>query len=341
MIGFDSLSALARLSARIGADPLLIQGPGGNSSIKDDEELWVKASGSWLAEAAQRPTFVPLSLAALRDAAGRLLAEAPEDAVIAARNEAGLKPSIETMLHALMPHRVVLHVHSVNAMATSVLADGRARAGERLSGLAWHWIDYRRPGAPLADAIGAALDDGAADILLLRNHGLVVGGETCEMAEALLRQVEARLALPARDAPVVAGGLSGDAAFEPHLPASAWAMDADVAAILTRYTLVPDQVVFLGGPIPPWLDGEAPSAAADRVHAATGVRPAILMRPGVGAVAARDRTAATEAMIMGLIELARRLPPGAAVSGLSDADVATLAGWEAEHYRRNLDAVRM
>ena len=35
----------------IGADPLLIQGPGGNTSFKSGDELWVKASGAWLAEA--------------------------------------------------------------------------------------------------------------------------------------------------------------------------------------------------------------------------------------------------------------------------------------------------
>ncbi len=340
MIDPELLSGLARMSARIGGDRLLVQGPGGNSSIKDDDELWVKASGQWLAEAEQRPIFVPLARAALCDGGGRPLDEAPSSAVIAMRNSAGLKPSIETMLHAIMPHRVVVHAHAVNAMAISVLADGEARAAVRLAGLAWQWIPYHRPGAPLAQAVRRALTRAPTDVLILRNHGVVVGAGDFETAEALLADVERRLALPARDAPISAGPVGEDAAFERHNLASTWACDPAAAAVLTQYTLVPDQVVFLGGPIPLWAADESPSAAAARVERDTGINPALLLRPGVGAVAARGRTAATEAMIEGLIELVRRLPEGATVCGLSAHDVALLANWEAEHYRRNIDAAR-
>jgi rhamnose utilization protein RhaD (predicted bifunctional aldolase and dehydrogenase) len=342
MIAPETLAGLARMSARIGGDRLLTQGPGGNSSIKDGEELWVKASGHWLAEAEAGPIFVPLALSALRDGEGRPLAEAPPSAVIADRNRAGLKPSIETMLHALMPQPVVIHAHAINTMATSVLADGRRRAGERLAGLRWRWIGYSRPGAPLARAVAAALAAGPADILVLQNHGLVVGGADFDRAERLLHEVERRLALPAREPPAARAepAVQEDEGFERHRPASAWAMDGEVAAVLTGHTLVPDQVVFLGGPLPLWPAGTGASAAAARVAAATGVRPALLMRPGAGAVAARDRTAAADRMIEALIELARRLPAGAEIRGLSDEEVAALANWEAEHYRRNLDAAR-
>lgn len=340
MIDSDLLSGLARMSARIGADRLLIQGPGGNSSIKDDEELWVKASGQWLAEAEAAPIFVPLALSALHDGEGRLLPEAPLAAVVAARNPAGLKPSIETMLHAIMPHRVVVHAHAVNTMAVSVLADGESRVAERLSHLRWRWIPYHRPGAPLARAVGAALAEAPADILILQNHGLVVGAEDFAGVEALLAEVENRLAMPAPKGPPESDSVKGDDNFEPHRLASLWSRDIAVANVLTGFTLLPDQVVFLGGPIPLWRAGETPSVAAERVKVATGISPAILMRPGEGAVAARGRTGATEAMIEGLIEVARRLPRGAEISGLSTADVAELAGWDAEHYRRNIDAAR-
>ena len=328
------------MSARIGADRLLIQGPGGNSSIKDGEELWVKASGQWLAEAEARPIFVPLAVSRLCDDYGELLAEAPFEAVVTARNPVGLKPSIETMLHAIMPHPVVVHAHAVNTMAVSVLADGESRAVERLSGLRWRWIPYHRPGAPLARAVGTALAEAPADVLILQNHGLVIGAEDFARAEALLADVEHCLALPAREAPPEGGAMAGDDGFEPHPLASLWARDAAAADVLTRFTLLPDQVVFLGGPMPLWHPDETPSAAAARAEAATGISPAILMRPGQGAVAARGRTGATEAMIEGLIEVARRLPPGAEISALSIAHVAELAGWDAEQYRRNIDAVR-
>jgi rhamnose utilization protein RhaD (predicted bifunctional aldolase and dehydrogenase) len=45
------LDDLRRMSARVGANILLVQGAGGNSSVKRDDVLWVKASGRWLSEA--------------------------------------------------------------------------------------------------------------------------------------------------------------------------------------------------------------------------------------------------------------------------------------------------
>src|SRR6218665_3033734 len=117
---------LAQASQRLGSDPLLIQAAGGNSSIKEQDCLWVKASGLWLRDALRRPMFVPVSLSRVRAlvAAGAAAPGGPGaggaadpvgPALLHAQTAAGLRPSIETTLHALMPHRVVLHVHSVDA----------------------------------------------------------------------------------------------------------------------------------------------------------------------------------------------------------------------------------
>ena len=54
-----------QLSAKIGQDRALVQGPGGNTSIKEDDVLWVKASGTELANALTAEIFVPVRLAAL------------------------------------------------------------------------------------------------------------------------------------------------------------------------------------------------------------------------------------------------------------------------------------
>ena len=62
------LAALRAVSARLGADPLQVQGPGGNTSVKRDGAMWVKASGTWLADAATAEIFVPVDAAAMRAA---------------------------------------------------------------------------------------------------------------------------------------------------------------------------------------------------------------------------------------------------------------------------------
>ena len=52
----------------IGTDSLLVQGAGGNVSWKDDGILWIKASGTWLAEAESKDIFVPVNLIHLQSA---------------------------------------------------------------------------------------------------------------------------------------------------------------------------------------------------------------------------------------------------------------------------------
>ena len=111
--------ALRQLSARIGADPLLVQAAGGNTSIKQDSVMWIKASGTWLMDALKRDIFVPLDLAAL----SRALAEDSADCenclsfIRQDLNALSLRPSIETSVHGLMSQKVVVHVHCVNTIA--------------------------------------------------------------------------------------------------------------------------------------------------------------------------------------------------------------------------------
>jgi hypothetical protein len=47
-----------------------------------------------------------------------------------------LRASIETAVHSVLPHRVVLHVHSVNIIAWAVRRDGRAELESQLKGIA-------------------------------------------------------------------------------------------------------------------------------------------------------------------------------------------------------------
>jgi len=129
------LNELRRMSARVGKNILLTQAAGGNSSVKHGDVLWVKASGTWLADAEIKDIFLPISLSGARAA----LAKGDEHMPAAAGHVASpLRASIETSLHALMPHPVVLHVHSVNTIAWSVRNDARDEFAERLRGLACH-----------------------------------------------------------------------------------------------------------------------------------------------------------------------------------------------------------
>jgi rhamnose utilization protein RhaD (predicted bifunctional aldolase and dehydrogenase) len=338
------MAELADVSARIGADPLLVQGPGGNSSVKIGDAFWVKASGVWMAQAQSRPIFAQLSLALVRAA----MAAGQTDDFSAARcagSDPSLRPSIETALHALMPHHAVLHAHAVASMTVSVLADGQARVRAALDGACrWAWIPYCRPGAPLAVAIAAQLARAEVDVLVLQNHGVVVGAATPLAAEALLRQVEVRLAFPIRALPsdpspsAPSPTAIGDSDYIALTELFSLAADAELCGVLTTAALFPDQIVFMGGAVPLLQIGETLAACAQRTHIATGVAPALILAPDVGAFVRCDRSASADAVIAGLFEVARRLPAGVAVIGLPADAAPALLGWDAEKYRLQLAA---
>ena len=194
--------ALRKLSAALGADPLRTQGAGGNTSIKRDGVMWIKASGTWLADALAQDIMTPVRLDPLRKAIADEdpRAAAATDFVDAQRNASGLRPSIETSVHAIIPSPVVVHIHCVNTIALAVRHDGESLARERLrpqADVALAFIPYRKPGLPLAHAIAERLTKDT-NVFVLANHGLVVAGETvAEVADRIERVCEA-FSAPAR-----------------------------------------------------------------------------------------------------------------------------------------------
>jgi rhamnose utilization protein RhaD (predicted bifunctional aldolase and dehydrogenase) len=335
------LSALKAMSARVGRDPLLIQGAGGNSSVKIDGVLWVKASGTWLQDAERAPIFLPvdLDLARQRFSAG----EEKVAAMPWPSAPAGLRPSIETSLHAFLPQPIVLHVHSVNAIAWCIRAEGARALGDRLEGLNWAWLPYCRPGLPLATQAAALAARGRApDVLLLGNHGLVVTGADTAATEALLAKVETRLHLDPRPAaPARTARLGGLAQGSPYRPAEAavvhaLATDPARCRIASGGSLYPDHVVFLGPGARILETGERPAELADQASSAGLPVPALLLAPGQGVLLRKDLPPEAVALAECLGEVLARLPDASEVTYLGAEEEQALLGWDAEKYRKNL-----
>lgn len=328
------LAALKRVSAELARDPLLIQGAGGNTSLKCDGALWVKASGCWLEDAEDKPVFVPVCTSMVLDNIARQAADCCAGARLADPGSDHLKPSIETALHAIMPHAAVIHAHAVNSTVTALLADGRARFEDAMAGdLRGLYLPYATPGLPLAKAVReAVIGDAPPDIILLQNHGVVVGAESPDAAAQLLREVERRLRLTPRALPEPdPRQLSAheDTHYEPLPQVSGIALDSYLLDLLKSSVFTPDQAVFLGGPIP-----------VDHAPEPCTTRPALILREGVGAFLRRDASAGTRAVISWLAHIAERIPEGAEVLSLPESEVASLLGWEAEQYRMALDRSR-
>jgi rhamnose utilization protein RhaD (predicted bifunctional aldolase and dehydrogenase) len=337
-----SLNELRRMSARVGKNILLTQAAGGNSSIKHGDVLWVKASGMWLADAEDRDLFLAVSLSGARAALAAGDARMP----LAPGHESPLRASIETSLHALMPHPVVLHVHSVNTIAWSVRTDAADKLVARLQGLAWQRLDYHHPGLPLARAVSEALARRPADVLILGNHGLVVGAETCDAAEALVMEVERRLALVPRSAALANDTalvrICSGTAYEPvHDQLShQLATDRHNLRLVTAGSFYPDHVIFLGPALPAIAGGETLTAKAAHAALAGWPAPVAILVPGKGAVIRNDANAAAHAMLSCLVLVASRLPLRAKVKYLPERAEQALLNWDAEHYRQQMMASR-
>jgi rhamnose utilization protein RhaD (predicted bifunctional aldolase and dehydrogenase) len=320
---------LRNLSARIGADPLLVQAAGGNTSIKQDGVMWIKASGTWLKDADTKDIFVPLDLAAL-DVALAVNDPDCEACIKFIRtnlNPSGLRPSIETSVHGLMPQAVVLHVHCVNTIAWAIHENAKTLLAEKLAGENWAFIPYTRPGLMLSKAIQQNIRPDT-NVLVLGNHGLVVAADTVLGAEVLLRKIIGKLERPTRAAvkPDIKGlvDVSEGTNYQPatNPETHALAFDAVAVEIGVENVFYPDHVVFLGTKI-------ACSFAENA--------PAILLH-SKGILIHKRAKPAVEPMLRCLSDVFRRVEANAQLRALTPEEIDQLLNWDAEKYRQTLRA---
>lgn len=186
------LEQLLDLSHYYGSNPEFVLSGGGNTSVKLGDRLLVKASGYALATIGPEG-IVELDRGALQALLRSTLSTDPTQreeqfkaAVLGARVEPqeGRRPSVEAVLHHLIPSRFVVHTHPTLVNTFSCSRNGAAIL-ERELGDQVVWIDPVDPGFLLAKALERALGDYRAKTgregpraIVMANHGLVVSGET-------------------------------------------------------------------------------------------------------------------------------------------------------------------
>lgn len=335
------------LSAEIGRDILKTQGAGGNTSIKHGDCLWVKASGTWLANALSGNIMVPVDRVGLLEAL-RAGDERAEKAIAFIRSDlepGALRPSIETTVHAALPQRIVAHFHCVHTIALAVLQRREHLIAERMAGvpdLKWVLIPYHRPGIPLAQAIDAIAGT-RPDVIVLANHGLVVCGETVDEVRDRIQRVVTALAGAARhfSTPATASleKMCRDTGYRPALDAEthATALHPQNILIANGGSLYPDHVIFLGTKIGLLAAGQDVNDLTLDFTQRGEQPPKLIIAPGMGVLLQRDLTAGGEAMARCLGEVVSRIPDDEPVVYLTTAEEHALNGWEAEKYRQSLD----
>lgn len=188
-------------SRLLGRDKSLVLHGGGNTSVKtrettilgdEVEVLWVKGSG-WDLETIEPAGFTPLRRAPLLRLARLPKLSDPEmvNALMTERTDAAAPvPSVEAILHAVLPAKFVDHTHADAVVTITNTPDGEARAralwGDRLV-----VVPYVMPGFELARVAAELFEREAGDRtigLLLLSHGIFSFGATAR--ESYERMIE-------------------------------------------------------------------------------------------------------------------------------------------------------
>ncbi len=326
-----SLKELSILSANIGRDPGLTQGAGGNTSIKIGQSLFIKASGKWLEHAMIQGIFVEMDNECLVKAV-----KAGEECALSdfQRGEGALRASIETPVHAIIPQRVVVHVHSVAALSYAVQKNGRELLEGKLRSFCWSWVPYVKPGWPLAFEIAGSLTSATA-VWVLQNHGLIVAADSVADARTLLEQVQAALGASPGDAAAGAGGAPGSIKREGYHRVSdsivnSLALGPRPCGDLVDGVLYPDFAVFLGRRLP------VVSSEAEFSRAVNKKYPALIW-PEVGVFVQDGASPGVIQLLRCHALLRARLPQGAMLNLLKETEIVELLDWDAERYRQALN----
>ncbi len=275
-----------------------------------------------MAEAERTDVFVPVRWPQVRQ---RTWSGTPIGPECVLEGHGALQPSIETAMHAILPDRVVLHVHSVSAIAAAVRADAVEYLGRLLDPMPWSFVPYVCSGTPLALAIHDALAEAPdTKIFVLGNHGLIVCGRTCSEVDDLLATVEARLALARRNSPAFdEKGLIRAACGSSHvLPADervhTLATDPVARRILASGVLYPCQSIFLGGSRP-WQE------------CGFHCSKSFVILPGKGVLVRRDICSGDYEALLGLAEVVQRIEATAPLRYLTPEETSSAEG--CTHYR--------
>ncbi len=205
-----ALSELIRISNSVGRDSTLVQGGGGNTSVKtaDGKYMYIKASGTALKDMNAKKGWRRLRLdkvllivedkslakleASIREpeVVDRLLLACDDKVAGEAR------PSVEAHLHAFLD-KCVIHLHPSSVGAYANARNGKAEIEKlfKTENLPPLWVPYTDPGFILAKNISGLVSKyqkkygKKPPIMILEKHGLLIAADDADDALRLVRKV--------------------------------------------------------------------------------------------------------------------------------------------------------
>ena len=193
---------LIEISQFYGRNNEFVIGGGGNTSYKDENYLYVKASGTMLGNITEKG-FVKIDSLALKSLANKVY---PDDVVLRDQlnikdmlnccrdNELNLRPSVEAPLHQLIQYKFVVHTHPTyaNALLCSNEAEKKVKELFPESVL---YVKYTDPGYILFKAMEQEIVsyrkkfNKDPQIIMVQNHGVFVSANSVEEIKQIYNEL--------------------------------------------------------------------------------------------------------------------------------------------------------
>ena len=196
----NDLKIIADLSNKYGSDASFVLAGGGNTSVKNENFLWVKPSGTSLATITENQ-FLKMNRENLQSLFNQNYPENSSEREAIVKNimlaaiavgHSG-RPSVEAPLHNIFDAKFVVHTHpaKVNGMTCAVNAEETCK---KLFPDAL-WVEYIDPGYTLAAGVKNRLDEYKSKhgkqpaVVFLQNHGVFVAANSADEIDNLYKNI--------------------------------------------------------------------------------------------------------------------------------------------------------
>lgn len=366
---------LIAISRKFGQDSRFVIAGGGNTSYKDENRLWVKASGHALATITE-DGFAVLDRTLLNEMGEKAYNEDTAIREEQVKNDLAVacvtkdrRPSVETSLHNCMGFAFVVHLHPTLVNGLMCSANAEAACGEIFPEALY--IEYTDPGYTLFkkvyDRINAykAANGKEPQVIFLQNHGIFVGGDTTAEIEGIYSEILGKL--EAKVAALPEGGSEVSPTVTDVIPAIRQMLSRSGRGLktlkVTKNALVdyfldgsrekiaapftPDIIVYCKSAyifIDAESDEEILKQAEEKIEAFAaekGYTPKVLLIKGIGLVAVGDNSKNAQ-IITDVFTDAMKVAFYAQSFGgehpMEKAWIDFIDNWEVENYRRKVAA---
>ena len=368
---------LISVSQFYGRDTRFVIAGGGNTSYKNNEKIWVKASGSSLATITE-DGFAVLDRSLLNPMSDKQYSsdeaereEQVKNDLAAATLTKGRRPSVETSMHNVIDYAFVVHLHPtiVNGL---MCAQNAEKDLVRLFGEKALYVEYTDPGYVLFKKVDEKIKEYRSKfkeepkVIWLQNHGIFVAADNIEEIKATYNNILETLERAVK-IPVPAGDRATCNCTEEILPAVRMMVSNESLKTLKvrkneliKYfydsidnqreiskPFTPDAIVycksnylFFNGETPEMVITEAQKAIPEFTQK-FGYLPKVLLIKGVGMVAVGDNAKQCD-IILDVFEDAMKIAFLSRSFGgahpMTQAQIDFIDNWEVENYRRSVSA---